>query len=129
MTKISVFGGADSPTVDELVSRTRAAAANGFDGIWFGQGFAVDTLTALAVAAREVPVIGVGTAVVPIQGRHPLPLAQQALTVADAAGPGRMTLGVGVTHRVVSEGSYGVPYWSVLGLCADQLEALGSASR
>ncbi len=125
MTKISVFGGADSPTVEELVSRTRTAAASGFDGIWFGQGFAVDTLTALAVAAREVPVIGVGTAVVPIQGRHPLPLAQQALTVADAAGPGRMTLGVGVTHRVVSEGSYGVPYWSVLGLCADQLEALG----
>ncbi|MGA8370864.1 MAG: TIGR03564 family F420-dependent LLM class oxidoreductase [Acidimicrobiales bacterium] len=124
MTKISVFGGADSPTVDELVSRTKAAAANGFDAIWFGQGFAVDTLTALAVAVREVPVIGVGTAVVPIQGRHPLPLAQQALTVADAAGGGRMTLGVGVTHRVVSEGCYAVPYSSVLGLCTDELEAL-----
>ena len=124
MTKISLFGGADSPTVDELVSRTKVAATHGFDAIWFGQGFAVDTLTALAVAAREVPAIGVGTAVVPIQGRHPLPLAQQALTVAGAAGPGRMTLGVGVTHQVVSEGCYGVPYSSVVDLCADQLEAL-----
>jgi alkanesulfonate monooxygenase SsuD/methylene tetrahydromethanopterin reductase-like flavin-dependent oxidoreductase (luciferase family) len=35
-----------------------------------------------------------------------------------------MTLGVGVTHQVVSEGSYGVPYSSVVGLCAEMLEAL-----
>jgi F420-dependent oxidoreductase-like protein len=124
MITISVFGGADASSVDELVSRTQAAATDGFDSIWFGQGFTVDTLTALAVAAREVPTIGVGTAVVPIQGRHPLPLAQQALTVASAAGPGRMTLGVGVTHQVVSEGFYGVPYSSVLALCADELESL-----
>jgi alkanesulfonate monooxygenase SsuD/methylene tetrahydromethanopterin reductase-like flavin-dependent oxidoreductase (luciferase family) len=106
------------------VSRTAAAAADGFDGIWFGQGFAVDALTALAVAAGQVPTIALGTAVIPIQGRHPLPLAQQALTVATEAGPGRLTLGVGVTHPVVSEGCYGVPYSSVVGLCADELEAL-----
>jgi 5,10-methylenetetrahydromethanopterin reductase len=124
MITISVFGGADAPTVSELVSRTAAAASDGFDGIWFGQGFTVDTLTALAVAAGQVPTIGLGTAVVPIQGRHPLPLAQQALTVATVAGPGRLTLGVGVTHQVVSEGCYGVPYSSVVGLCAEELEGL-----
>jgi F420-dependent oxidoreductase-like protein len=124
MITISVFGGADSPTVSELVSRTAAAATDGFDSIWFGQGFTVDTLTALAVAAGQVPTIGLGTAVIPIQGRHPLPLAQQALTVATVAGPGRLTLGVGVTHQVVSEGCYGVPYSSVVGLCADELESL-----
>jgi len=48
------------------------------------------------VAASQVADILVGTAVVPIQGRHPIPLAQQALTLADAAGPGRVTLGIGV---------------------------------
>ncbi|HEX4218331.1 MAG TPA: TIGR03564 family F420-dependent LLM class oxidoreductase [Acidimicrobiales bacterium] len=126
MITISVFGGADAPTVGELESRARAAATEGFDAIWFGQGFTVDTLTALAAASGRVPDIGLGTAVVPIQGRHPLPLAQQALTVAEAAGPGRFTLGVGVTHRVVSEHCYGVPYSSVLGLCAEELEALAS---
>jgi F420-dependent oxidoreductase-like protein len=62
--------------------------------------------------------------VVPIQGRHPIPLAQQALTVADAAGPGRFTLGVGVTHAVVSEGWYGVPYRGVVDLAEEELEAL-----
>ncbi|HEY2564691.1 MAG TPA: TIGR03564 family F420-dependent LLM class oxidoreductase, partial [Acidimicrobiales bacterium] len=119
-----VFGGADAKTDDTVVSRTRAAAADGLDGIWFGQGFAVDTLTALTVAAAQVPGIGLGTAVVPVQGRHPLPLAQQALTVASVAGPDRLTLGVGVTHQVVSEGCYGVPYSSVVDLCANELEGL-----
>jgi F420-dependent oxidoreductase-like protein len=88
------------------------------------QTTSVDALTALAVASREVPAIPIGTAVVPIQGRHPIPLAQQALTVAQAAGPGRFTLGVGVTHRMVSEGWYGIPYGRMASMCEEQLEAM-----
>ena len=121
---ISVWGGSDVTTVDQVVARVRGAAGDGLAAIWFPQGFGLDTLTALAVAAVKVPDIRLGTAVVPIQGRHPIPLAQQALTVADAAGPGRFTLGVGVTHAPVSEGFYGIPYSSVVPLCAEELEAL-----
>jgi 5,10-methylenetetrahydromethanopterin reductase len=121
---ISVWGGSDTATVDDVVARVRAAASEGFPSIWFPQTAGLDVLTALAVAAVSVPAIRLGTAVVPIQGRHPIPLAQQALTVADAAGPGRFTLGVGVTHAVVSEGWYGVPYRDVVGLFEEELEAL-----
>jgi len=121
---ISVWGGSDITTVDEVVARVGAAANEGFPSIWFPQTAGLDVLTALAVAAVSVPTIRVGTAVVPIQGRHPIPLAQQALTVADAAGPGRFTLGVGVTHAVVSEGWYGVPYRDIVGLFEEELEAL-----
>jgi F420-dependent oxidoreductase-like protein len=121
---ISVWGGSDTTTVDDVVARVRAAASEGFPSIWFPQTAGLDALTALAVAAVSVPAIRLGTAVVPIQGRHPIPLAQQALTVADAAGPGRFTLGVGVTHAVVSEGWYGVPYRDVVALCEEELEAL-----
>jgi 5,10-methylenetetrahydromethanopterin reductase len=121
---ISVWGGSDITTVDEVVARVGAAANEGFPSIWFPQTAGLDVLTALAVAAVSVPTIRVGTAVVPIQGRHPIPLAQQALTVADAAGPGRFTLGVGVTHAVVSEGWYGVPYHDIVGLFEEELEAL-----
>jgi 5,10-methylenetetrahydromethanopterin reductase len=121
---ISVWGGSDTATVDDVVARVRAAASEGFPSIWFPQTAGLDALTALAVAAVSVPAIRLGTAVVPIQGRHPIPLAQQALTVADAAGPGRFTLGVGVTHAVVSEGWYGVPYRDVVGLFEEELEAL-----
>jgi F420-dependent oxidoreductase-like protein len=121
---ISVWGGSDITTVDDLVARVRAAASEGFASIWFPQTAGLDVLTALAVAAVSVPAIRLGTAVVPIQGRHPIPLAQQALTVADAAGPGRVTLGVGVTHALISEGWYGVPYRDVVGLFEEELEAL-----
>jgi 5,10-methylenetetrahydromethanopterin reductase len=121
---ISVWGGSDLTTVDGVVARVRAAASEGFPSIWFPQTAGLDVLTALAVAAVSVPTIRIGTAVVPIQGRHPIPLAQQALTVADAAGPGRFTLGVGVTHALISEGWYGVPYRDVVGLFEEELEAL-----
>src|SRR5688572_5999238 len=122
--RISIYGGSDAATVDEVVARVRAAADEGFRSFWLPQTASVDALTALAVAGREVASIGLGTAVVPIQGRHPIPLAQQALTLADAAGEGRVTLGVGVSHKPVSEGWYGIPYKSVVGLCDETLRAL-----
>jgi F420-dependent oxidoreductase-like protein len=122
--RISVYGGSDATRVDQVVDRVRAAAADGFESIWFPETPSFDTLTALAVAAREVPRIQLGTAVVPIQGRHPIPLAQQALTLADAAGPDRVTLGIGVTHAPVSQAWFGIPYATVVGLCAEELEAL-----
>ena len=132
MVQISIYGGSDATTVAEVVARVRAAADEGFRSFWLPQTAGLDALTALAIASREVPSIGLGTAVVPIQGRHPIPLAQQALTLADAAGDGRITLGLGVTHKPVSEGWYGIPYKSVVGLCEEELRALDgllSASR
>jgi F420-dependent oxidoreductase-like protein len=121
---VSRWGGAGLRHVDEVVRAVRDAADAGFAGIWVPQTTSIDTLTALAVAARTVPDIPIGTAVVPIQGRHPIPMAQQALTVAQAAGGQRFTLGVGVTHRVVSEGFYGIPYERMVAMCEEQLEAL-----
>ncbi len=122
--EISLWGGGDASRVGDVVDRVAAAAAEGFGAIWFPQTMSIDALTALAVAASQVDAIHVGTAVVPIQGRHPIPLAQQALTLADAAGPGRVTLGIGVTHAPVSEGWYGIPYAGIVDVCAEELEAL-----
>ena len=69
--------------------------------------FGLDALTALAVAGATVPGIEVGTAVVPTYPRHPAALAQQALTVAAAATGGRLTLGVGPSHKIVIEDMFG----------------------
>jgi len=123
---ISVWGGSDAVTTPAVIDRVRTAAEAGLGAIWFPQTAGLDVLTALAVAGAAVPGIRMGTAVVPIQGRHPIPLAQQALTVADAAGPGRFTLGIGVTHAVVSEGWYGIPYRGIVDLCAEEVEALAA---
>jgi F420-dependent oxidoreductase-like protein len=68
-----------------------------------------DLLTALAVAFREVDGIEVGTGVLPIQVQHPSSLAQRSLTVNLIAG-GRLLLGIGVSHQMVSEGMWGIPW-------------------
>ena len=69
-------------TVDGLVADARQAADAGFSSYWTSQIFGIDALTAIAVAARQVDGIRFGTGVVPIQARHPMMLAGQALTVS-----------------------------------------------
>jgi F420-dependent oxidoreductase-like protein len=122
--RASAWAGSGATSVAGVTSAVQQAADAGFDGVWVPQTLSVDALAALAVAASQVPAIHVGTAVVPLQGRHPFPLAQQALTAADAAGPGRFTLGVGVTHAFVSETFYGFPYGDAVALCREALQAL-----
>jgi 5,10-methylenetetrahydromethanopterin reductase len=118
------FAGIDAVSVDDAVARARRARDAGFGTLWYPQVAGFDALVTLAVVAREVPDLRVATGVVPIQGRHPLPLALAALTVADAAGPGRFTLGLGVTHPALSEGWFGVPYRGIVDVCAETLTAL-----
>ncbi len=96
-------------TIDAVVDRARTLAATGVSSLWSSQIFGWDTLSVLAVVGREVPGIDLGTAVVPVHPRHPMALAQQALTVQAAAG-GRFTLGVGLSHQVVVEGAWGYSY-------------------
>ena len=107
--RVSAWAGSGHTTVAAVTGAVRDAADAGFDGVWLPQTLSVDALSALAVAASQVPDIHVGTAVVPLQGRHPFPLAQQALTACRRGRTGRFTLGVGVTHAFVSETFYGFP--------------------
>ena len=71
--------------------------------------FGLDALTSLAVAGSQVPGIELGTAVVPTYPRHPAVLAQQALTAA-RRWPGRLTLGIGLSHKIVIEDMYGYSF-------------------
>jgi F420-dependent oxidoreductase-like protein len=63
----------------------------------------------LAVVGREVPRIGLATGVVPTYGRHPMTMAQQALTVQAASG-GRFVLGIGLSHQIVIENMLGLSF-------------------
>jgi 5,10-methylenetetrahydromethanopterin reductase len=94
---------------DRVRDDVRRAVDDGFASAWMTQIFGLDTLTALAVAGSQVPGIELGTSVVPIYPRHPAALAQQALTVALAVG-GRLTLGIGVSHKITTEGMYGYSF-------------------
>ena len=98
-----------SEHLEGYVDAAREAREAGFGSLWSGQIFAGDTLTAMAVAGREVPGLDWGTGVVPTYPRHPLALAMQAVTTNTAVG-GRLTLGVGPSHQVVVEAIHGLDY-------------------
>jgi 5,10-methylenetetrahydromethanopterin reductase len=103
----------DDPTrslVDDYVADLAQLRDEGFRRVWVAQmPWQADTLTVLAVAFREVDAIEVATGVLPIQNQHPMLLAQRALTLSAMSG-GRFILGLGMTHRMVTEGMWGIPW-------------------
>src|SRR4051812_28003786 len=108
--QIGIFGGDTAGrTIDQIVADAHAAEADGFSTFALPQIFAMDAMGVLTVVGREVPRIGLATGVVPTYGRHPLTMAQQALTV-QAASDGRFTLGIGLSHQMVIEGMFGLSF-------------------
>src|SRR5580698_2992315 len=107
-TSVTERGGATA--LAQMADDLRQAADDGFASAWMSNIFGLDALTSLAVAGSQVPGIELGTAVVPTYPRHPAVLAQQALTTALAVGPGRLSLGIGLSHKVVIEDMYGYSF-------------------
>ena len=118
---IGIFG--SSPTVDGLQAEVEAVATAGYASYWTNQIFDLDALTALAVISRAVPEIRLGTAVVPTYPRHPMALAQQALTVSQVSG-GRLDLGIGLSHKPVVEGMWGMSFDRPVKHMSDYLKIL-----
>jgi F420-dependent oxidoreductase-like protein len=95
--------------IEAIVEHARQAAQDGFASYWIAQGGPVDALTLIALAAQRAPCIELGTAVVPTYPRHPSALASQAMTTQAATG-GRLSLGIGLSHKPAIEGAYGMSF-------------------
>ena len=85
-----------------VLDHAQQAARDGFASYWLAEhptgGF--DALTVLAAVGPQVPEMEFGTAIVPSMPRHPMVLAGQAQTAANLM-PGRLTLGVGMSHATM----------------------------
>lgn len=101
--------GGGTAGVEQLVGQVAARANDGVESAWFSNVFGIDALTIIALAGRAVPGIELGSSVVPIYNRHPLAMAQQALT-SQAATQGRLALGIGLSHQVVVEQRWGMSF-------------------
>jgi len=108
---ISLIAGLSNKSpLDSCIRELTQARDDGFTRVWMTQmPYDCDLLTVLAAAMHEVSDIKVGSGVIPIQNQHPMLMAQRALTLNMIAG-GRFTLGVGVTHRAVTEGMWGISW-------------------
>jgi 5,10-methylenetetrahydromethanopterin reductase len=123
--RISLITGLNNESpVESCVRELAQARDEGFGRLWMTQmPFDADLLTVLAVALREVPDIEVASGVVPIQNQHPTLLAQRALTL-NIIGDGRFTLGIGVTHRAVTEGMWGISWDKSVKRLSEYLDGL-----
>lgn len=102
-------GAGSTPGVEGVVHNVKNAEAAGFSTAWMANIFTVDAIMSLAIAGRETSTIELGTAVVPTYPRHPMAIAQQALTAQDAS-KGRFVLGIGLSHKIVIENMMGMSY-------------------
>ncbi len=115
-------------SIDATIARAAHLRELGFTKLWASQIFGPDTLTALAIVGRELPTLDLGTGVIPIHPRHPSMLGAQARTVEDAIG-GHLSLGIGLSHQVVVEGLWGIPFDKPATYMREYVEALAPLLR
>jgi len=115
--------------VDRLRSDAVWAEGAGMATVWVPQiPDEFDALTAATVIGDSTARIEIGTAVVPVQPRHPIALAQQALSVQAVCG-GRLSLGLGVSHHWIIDEMLGLRYERMEPTMRSYLDVLDRALR
>ena len=110
----------------QALALARRADALGYDSLWVTHGVGRDALLVLAAYAHAAPRVGLGTGIVPIYPRHPVLLAQEALTLSDLSG-GRLRLGIGLSHRPAMEGALGLDMGEPLAVIREYVTVLRAA--
>ena len=104
-------GGGAIATVAEARAVALFAQQAGFDGLWISHAGAIHpvvALSALGEVARSSS-SSLAPPVIPIFGRHPVNVAQQALS-AQSILDGRFTLGIGAGSKAQAEDRLGLSW-------------------
>lgn len=113
--------------VERMLSDATWAEDHGLASVWIPQvPDEFDAMTAAALIAHATSRIEIGTAVVPLQSRHPVALLQQSLSTQLVA-EGRFTLGLGPSHHWIIEDMLGIPYEQPAALTSDYLDTIEAA--
>jgi F420-dependent oxidoreductase-like protein len=117
----------ENPDLATFLAAIERAEALGLHAVWMPNvsSRGLDALTALALAGGRTQRIELGSFVVPTFTRHPIVVAQQALT-AQAASGGRLVLGIGLSHRVSMEGQLGFDFSRPVRHMREYLTCLGA---
>ena len=93
-------------SLEQAIERVKLAESLGYETVYVTHIAGRESLTVISAYALSTSSIRVGTGVVPIYTRTPATMAQTAATIDELSG-GRLTLGLGVSHRPVVEGWHG----------------------
>lgn len=108
------------------VDCVRRAESLGYESAWVTHGLGRDSFLVLAAYGHATSRIGLGNGVVPIYPRHPVVMAQAALTLNEQVR-GRFTLGLGVSHRASMDAMLGVPIKEPLAVMREYVTVLRGA--
>ena len=113
----------------EVVARITEFERLGILAAWLTTGGAgLDGLTLFAAAAARTERILLGTCITPTYPRHPLTTVQQVQVVAQLA-PGRFRLGLGPSHKVGIEATYGIPHRAPITNLREYIQVVKSLLR
>jgi F420-dependent oxidoreductase-like protein len=115
--------GGDLPAA---VTLARLAEGLGYESVWVTHGLGRDSFLVLAAYAAATTRLGLGNGVVPVYPRHPVAMAQAALTLAELSG-GRFRLGIGVSHRASIETMLGLTVLDPLAVMREYVAVLRGA--
>src|SRR5438093_741938 len=105
------------------VNLARRVEALGYDSAWVTHGLGRDSFVVLAAYGAATSRLGLGNGVVPVYPRHPVAMAQAALTLSEATG-GRFRLGIGVSHRASMETQLGLTLTEPLAVMREYVAVL-----
>jgi F420-dependent oxidoreductase-like protein len=108
---------------EDMQDEAAWAAASGAHTYWLAQVWRYDAFAVVPALAAQAPSLRFATGVAATFHRHPLTMASQALTVNLLTG-GRFTLGIGLMHKPVIEGMFGMPFDRPVRHMREYLDAL-----
>ncbi|MBV8194645.1 MAG: LLM class F420-dependent oxidoreductase [Candidatus Dormibacteraeota bacterium] len=111
--------------VDDVIAQATRAYQLGVRQLWLWQQFDHDAIALAGLIGAAVPRLGVGTAVVPINPRHPLIVASLAQT-AQAASHGNFSLGLGLGAHEPERQAFGTTWPNMIQRLREHLTILRS---
>jgi F420-dependent oxidoreductase-like protein len=108
------------------IDLARRADALGYDSVWVTHGAGRDSFVVLTTYGAATTRVRLGNGVVPIYPRHPVAMAQAALTLSEVTS-GRFVLGLGVSHRPTMEGMLGLHLDAPLAVTREYVAVLRGA--
>ena len=124
MTKLgAVVAAFPALPLDDYLALVRDAEARGYDTAFVGETAGGDAITLMTLIATHTQRLRVASGVIPIQTRSPIILGMSAATLAHVA-PGRISLGLGVSSRIIVEQWHGVPFHAGLGQIREAVQII-----
>jgi probable F420-dependent oxidoreductase len=114
------------PLADYL-ALVRDVEARGYHTAWLGETAGGEAVTLMTLIASHTTTLGVASGVIPIQTRSPIILGMAAATLAHIA-PGRVSLGLGVSSRIIVEQWHGLPFHAGLGQIRESVQIIRMAA-